>query len=113
MAKLEEYRRKRKFDKTPEPSGDQPQPQVEKKQPRKKILGPAQTSGEEDARWKAYVASNKEKKRAELPGQAGKHTTPRPGTPQEHGDTFVVQKHSATRLHYDFRLAVDGVLKSW
>jgi len=57
MASLTEYKKKRKFDKTPEP-------------------GP-------------------EKKRTRT------------------GRLYVIQKHRATQLHYDFRLEVDGVLKSW
>ena len=57
MPKLEEYRQKRRFDRTPEPSGKDAQLTTE--------------------------------------------------------NTFVVQKHAARRLHYDFRLAINGTLKSW
>ena len=83
MAKLEEYRKKRRFDRTPEPSGE---PEL-----------PAET---------------------QRPAKATRLPMPNLRLPEiradeEHGPTFVVQKHRATRLHYDFRLAIDGTLKSW
>lgn len=43
------------------------------------------------------------KKTAEPKGKAGKASS----------HLYLIQKHAARRLHYDFRLALDGVLKSW
>jgi bifunctional non-homologous end joining protein LigD len=50
-----------------------------------------------------YNAKRDFKKTREPKGLRGRKT----------GNRFIVQKHDATRLHYDFRLELDGVLKSW
>ena len=50
-----------------------------------------------------YNAKRDFKKTREPAGEIGRAT----------GNSFMVQKHAATRLHWDFRLELDGVLLSW
>lgn len=59
------------------------------------------------ARKDLLAAYNAKRDFKQTPEPAGKREGSRSG------DVFIVQKHDATRLHWDLRLEVDGVLKSW
>ncbi|PVE23704.1 ATP-dependent DNA ligase [Microvirga sp. KLBC 81] len=55
------------------------------------------------AKLASYRAKRDFTRTSEPKGKATRHK----------GSSFVIQKHDASRLHYDFRLELDGVLKSW
>src|SRR5215831_15213579 len=67
------------------------------------LMGPDDNVGVEMANFLDEYRRKRSAERTPEPMGGG---APRPGL-------FVVQKHSATRLHYDLRLEWDGVLKSW
>jgi bifunctional non-homologous end joining protein LigD len=73
----------------------------------KKAASPAEEVDQQLAR---YRAMRDFAMTAEPSGSSGAKARPKSA---ENALPFVVQKHAATRLHYDFRLGWRGVLKSW
>ena len=73
---------------------------------------PASSSNLVDEQLERYRSMRDFRQTAEPSGDA-KGSTAKAMSAPSHGLPFVVQKHAATRLHYDFRLGLHGMLKSW
>jgi bifunctional non-homologous end joining protein LigD len=67
----------------------------------------ARTGAETRARTRTGLKTYWSKRRFDVTAE------PRGRTAKQRGHAFVIQKHAATRLHYDLRLELDGVMKSW
>ncbi len=81
---------------------------MEKKQTKRRDKSPSEYTVNQLGEYKPlkdYHAKRDFEATAEPPGSGEK--------PKGESKIFVVQEHHARRLHYDFRLERDGVLKSW
>jgi bifunctional non-homologous end joining protein LigD len=74
--------------------------------------GPAESSGRSSDE---VIAASKDPKLREYLRKRDFDGTPEPAPGEEAGtgNSFVIQKHRATRLHYDVRLERDGAMPSW
>jgi DNA ligase D-like protein (predicted 3'-phosphoesterase) len=68
------------------------------------VMAPAEKDVLESYREKRDFEKTNEPKPVRGPRSKGK---------KGHKPIFVIQQHDATSMHYDFRLEIDGVLKSW
>jgi DNA ligase D-like protein (predicted ligase)/DNA ligase D-like protein (predicted polymerase)/DNA ligase D-like protein (predicted 3'-phosphoesterase) len=95
-------------------SGTGPKPAAKRKAVRTPRTA-AKTAGRMSKKSKDAIARSKDPKLEQYLSMRDFEETPEPagGDPTPRGDAFVIQKHNATRLHYDLRLERDGVMVSW
>lgn len=83
--------------------------------PALEALGVQAEEDQENAKAKPKPSANAKKRLGEYARKRDFEGTPEPppDAPSGGGNLFVIQKHNATRLHYDLRLEREGVLASW
>jgi bifunctional non-homologous end joining protein LigD len=95
----------------PDPAGDAARPDVDAPLPRTAARSVEGRTSEEIAAASKDPALFEYVRRRDF-GPEGT-TEPAPGDVAPGGNSFVIHKHRATRLHYDVRLERDGALPSW